>query len=64
MRKEFKYITVISMLFVFVFLVVEGLRMPWSEEGALYAVYGSSVGFYLAIAMSMFVAWRIWKRPK
>jgi hypothetical protein len=62
MRKEFTYITALSMLFVFVFIVAEGLRMPWSEEGALYAIYGGSVGFFTAIAMSMFVVWRMWKR--
>ncbi|MDR1377984.1 MAG: hypothetical protein LBJ36_02900 [Synergistaceae bacterium] len=65
MQKELKYIiTALSLLFSFVCIVVTGLRMPWSEEGVLYAIYGSSVGFYIAITMSMFIVWKMWKRPK
>jgi hypothetical protein len=62
MRSEFKYITALSMLFVFAFIVAEGLWLPWSEEGVLYALYGGSVGFFAAIAMSMFVVWSMRKR--
>ena len=59
MRKEFKYITAISMIFTLAVIVVSGFRLPWNEEAALYAVYGSAVGFYAAIAMSMFIVWKI-----
>ncbi|MDR1977579.1 MAG: hypothetical protein LBQ42_02480 [Synergistaceae bacterium] len=62
MRKEFHYLIAISMFFVLAVIVVGGLRMPWSEEGALYAIYGSAVGFYAAIAMSMFVVWKMQRR--
>ncbi|MDR1621211.1 MAG: hypothetical protein LBS00_02425 [Synergistaceae bacterium] len=62
MRKDSRYFVAVSMLFVFGVIVAGGLRMPWSEEGVLYAVYGSTVGFYAAIAMSMFVVWKMQKR--
>ena len=61
MRKEFKYITAASMVFAMVMIVAGGLQLPWSEETALYAVYGSTVGFYAAIVMSMFVVWKMKK---
>ena len=59
MRKEFKYITVISMVFTLVVIVAGGFQLPWNEEAALYAVYGSAVGFYAAIVMSMFIIWKM-----
>ena len=59
MRKEFKYITVVSMIFITAAIVVSGVRLPWNEEAALYAIYGSAVGFYSAIVMSMFIVWKI-----
>ncbi|MDR3231248.1 MAG: hypothetical protein LBT65_07395 [Synergistaceae bacterium] len=62
MRREFEYLTAVSMIFVFIVILVSGLRMPWSEEGTLYAIYGASAGFYAAIAMSMLVVWKIAKR--
>lgn len=62
--KEFRYLyyVAVTMLFVFVFIVVGGFRLPWNEEGALYALYGSTVGFYIAIAISMVVVWKMQKR--
>ena len=59
MRKEFKYMTAISMIFALVVIVASGFQLPWSEEAALYAIYGSTVGFYAAIAMSMFIVLKI-----
>ena len=59
MRKEFKYITAISMFFALAVIVAGGLQLPWNEEAALYALYGSAVGFYAAIVMSMFIVWKI-----
>ena len=59
MRKEFKYITAISMIFALAVIVVTGFRLPWNEEAALYAIYGSAVGFYAAIVMSMFIVWKM-----
>ena len=59
MRKEFKYMTVISMIFALGVIVAGGLRLPWNEEAALYAIYGGGVGFYAAIVMSMFIVWKI-----
>ena len=59
MRKEFKYITAISMIFTLVVIVAGGFKLPWNEEAALYAVYGSTVGFYAAIVMSMFIVWKM-----
>ena len=64
MRKEFKYITAISMIFALSVIVVGGLRLPWNEEAALYAVYGSAVGFYAAIVMSMYIVWKINRKTK
>ncbi|MCL2009611.1 MAG: hypothetical protein FWG71_03575 [Synergistaceae bacterium] len=64
MRKEFKYITAISMIFVLIMITAGGFRLPWNEEAALYAVYGGAVGFYAAIVMSMFIVWRINKKQK
>ena len=59
MRREFKYITAISMIFTLTVIVAGGFRLPWNEEAALYAVYGSAVGFYAAIVTSMFIVWKI-----
>ena len=59
MRKEFKYITAVSMVFALLMIIAGGAKLPWSEEAALYAIYGSTVGFYAAIVMSMFIVWRI-----
>ena len=62
MRKEFKYITAASMIFAMVMIVAGGFQLPWSEEAALYAIYGSTVGFYVAIVTSMFIVWRIHRK--
>jgi len=59
MRKEFKYITVISMIFALAVIILSGFRLPWNEQAALYAIYGSTVGFYAAIVMSMFIVWKM-----
>ncbi|MDR2527911.1 MAG: hypothetical protein LBD04_02690 [Synergistaceae bacterium] len=61
MRKEFKYIMAASMLFCLAIIATAGLRLPWSEEGAVYAIYGGSVGFYAAVAMGMFIVWKLKK---
>ena len=61
MRKEFKYITAASMLFSLAVIVAGGFQLPWNEEAALYAIYGSTVGFYATIVMSMFIVWKIKK---
>lgn len=44
-------------------LLFRGLALPWSEEGALFAVYGAGVGFALAILGSMGLLW-LWDRKK
>ena len=59
MRKEFRYLTVVSMIFSLVVIAWSGFQMPWSEEAVLYAIYGGSVGFCAAIAISMFIVWKI-----
>ena len=59
MRKEFKYITAVSMIFALAVIVISGLQLPWNEEAALFAIYGSTVGFYAAIAMGMFIILKI-----
>ena len=64
MRKEFKYITAISMIFALAVIVVSGLQLPWNEKAALYAIYGSTVGFYAAIVMSMFIVLKINQKQK
>jgi hypothetical protein len=64
MEKKIRYLTAISMFFVFGLIVAGGLQMPWNEEALRYAFYGSAVGFYAAITMSMFVVWKIQKRSK
>ena len=59
MRKEFKYITAISMIFALAVIVVSGFQLPWNEQAVIYAIYGSTVGFYAAIVMSMFIVLKI-----
>jgi len=59
MRKEFKYITAISMIFALAIIVISGFQLPWNETAALYAIYGSAVGFYAAIALSMLIVLKI-----
>ena len=64
MRKEFKYITAVSMIFPLVVIVFSGFQLSWNEEAALYAIYGSTVGFYVAILMSMFIVWKMNRKLK
>ena len=64
MRKEFKYLTAVSMIFSLVVIVWSGFQMPWNEETALYAIYGSSAGFYAAVAMGMFIVWKMNRKRK
>jgi len=59
MRKEFKYITAISMIFTLVVIIVSGFRLPWNETAVIFAVYGSTVGFYAAIVLNMFIVLKI-----
>jgi len=59
LRKEFKYITTISMIFTLAVIIFSGFRLPWNEQAALYAIYGSTVGFYAAIVLSMFIVWKM-----
>jgi len=59
MRKEFKYITAISMIIALAVIVASGFRLPWNETAVLYAIYGSTVGFYAAIVMNMFIVLKI-----
>ena len=58
-RKEFKYITAVSMIFALAVIAFSGFRLPWNEEAALYAIYGSTVGFYAAIVIGMFIVWKM-----
>ena len=64
MRKEFKYVIAVSMIFTMVVIIMSGFRLPWNEEAALYALYGGFVGFYAAIALSMFIVWKMNKKLK
>ena len=52
------------MIFAFLVILVNGIRLPWSEEGLIYAIFGAAVGFYIAIVMSMFLVWKITKGDK
>ena len=63
-RKEFKYITAISMIFALAVIAGSGFQLPWNEEAALYAIYGSTVGFYVAIVIGMFIVWKINHKQK
>ncbi|MDR1375932.1 MAG: hypothetical protein LBJ22_00355 [Synergistaceae bacterium] len=62
MRKEFRYVIAISMICVLAAIVVGGAQMPWNEESVRYAVYGSAIGFYASVVLSMFVVWKMQKR--
>jgi hypothetical protein len=62
MGKKFKIAyTVVSMIFANTVVAVSGLRMPWNEEAALYAVYGASVGVCAVITVGMIVIWAVQK---
>jgi hypothetical protein len=50
------------MICVLTVIVIGGSQMSWNEESVRYAIYGSAVGFYAAIAISMFVVWKMQKR--
>ena len=43
------------MIFALIVIVVSGLRLPWNAQAALYAIYGATVGFYIAVLMGMLV---------
>jgi high-affinity Fe2+/Pb2+ permease len=56
--RRFKAIyTAVSMIFANTAVAATGLRMPWNEEAALYAVYGASAGVCAAITAGMLVMW-------
>ena len=43
-------------------LAVRGFLLPWSEEGAVFALYGAAVGFSLAILCNMALMWLMRRR--
>lgn len=43
-------------------LIVRGVTLPWTEEGALFALYGAGVGFALAVLCSMGLTWLLRRR--
>jgi hypothetical protein len=49
--------TAVSLIFADTAVAVSGLRMPWNEEAALYAVYGASAGVCASITVGMIVIW-------
>ena len=53
--------TALSFALTGVLLGINGFFLPWSEEGALFALYGASVGFALALALSALGLWFFWK---
>lgn len=57
MQIKYKYLIAVSMAFAFAVIALNGLRIRWTEEGVLYALYGGVIGFYLAIAISMLLVW-------
>ena len=50
------------MAFAFAVIVINGFRIRWTQEGAMYAVYGGVIGFYAAIAVSMLLVWLMRKK--
>jgi high-affinity Fe2+/Pb2+ permease len=61
-RETFKKVYVaVSMIFANTVVVVSGLRLPWNEEAALYAVYGASAGVCATVTIGMLVTWTIRK---
>jgi hypothetical protein len=62
MGKRFKIVyTAVSVIFADTVVAVSGLRMPWNEEAALYAVYGASAGVCAAITAGILVMWTVRK---
>ena len=43
-------------------LAVQGFRLPWSEEGVIFPLYGAGVGVSLAILCSMGLMWLLRRR--
>ncbi|MDR2175698.1 MAG: hypothetical protein LBO82_07140 [Synergistaceae bacterium] len=62
MGKTFKVLyAAASMVLANTAVFVSGLRMPWNEEAALYAVYGASAGVCATITAGMLIMWAVRK---
>ncbi len=57
-----RVLTIAALVVALSTLLIRGLLLPWSEEGALFALYGAGVGFSLAILCSMILLWLMRKR--
>ena len=63
-RNTLHVLTSIALIVALTTLLVRGLLLPWSEEGALFALYGAGVGFSLAILCNMALLWMMLKRGR
>ena len=61
-RAALRYMVAAAVVVALGTLVVQGIRLPWSEEGAIFAIYGAGVGFCLAILCSMALTWLLKRR--
>ena len=60
-RNTLRVFTIAALAVALSTLLVRGLLLPWSEEGALFALYGAGVGFSLAILCNMALLWLMQK---
>lgn len=61
-RNTLRLLTIAALVVALSTLLIRGLLLPWSEEGALFALYGAGVGFSLAILCNMALLWLMRKR--
>ena len=61
-RNTLRVLTIAALAVALSTLLVRGILLPWSEEGALFALYGAGVGFSLAILCNMALLWLMQKR--
>ena len=64
MTKGAWILTLASFLFCFAVIAYTGVKMPWNEDAALYAIYGAGAGSYVTTVLAMFMVWVFSKREK
>lgn len=61
-QNELRYLVISALVIALLTLLVRGLLLPWSEEGALFALYGAGVGFSLAVLCNLGLIWLMRRR--
>lgn len=61
-QNKLRYLVISALAIALLTLLVRGFLLPWSEEGALFALYGAGVGFSLAVLCNLGLIWLMRRR--